>query len=1088
MNGKRIGLSVVLAVLISLNIAAQPVWVDSTLNPRFYPGGGASCPSVLYNPDYFLGRGEPFLYKMWFTSRYPPGIGMAASHDGTNWTILSIPEPGLVNPNHAVVLFDAEYFGSPPYSYRMWYWAQSENVYSIASIHTARSLDGVNWIDDQAITQVGTSVVVDNGTNWNRGSYGPVAVIYNAYGSATLDDSDVFNNRFVMYYDGTTGSQEAWGLAYSVDGLLWKGYNGGAAPVLPAGGTGAWDENFAGRGSLVHIPNGGWELWYGGGVTAPNQGIGHATSPNGIAWTRDPANPLTDLGCPATDSPLGCDGSWNASQNYAPAVLAWSNDDGCSVQTLRMWRSGKSAASGDASYSIGYAEKAVPSGPVRSVPGIYPDIGSAVLAANPGDMIQVAAGTYAENLVIDKPLVIQGAGAGLTTLVPAVSNPDCGGTGGDDPLCGGASHIVLVQSGCVTIRDLTVDGNNPDLTSGVTSGGVDVDARNGILLDRTLDSYDHFTVYNCEVKNIYLMGICAYQTGVSVNRPQINIHDNVMSNVAGSTDYSKGIFICYSAGKVAGNTVTGTPDAISASWSRGMDFLNNTVRLCGSGVHTDNAGSFDYDATDLIQGNSVSGGVRFGSPPRPSYGVWALTPYQTLDVIGNIAIGLDVGLAVHGEGATYAMVSFNGNTVDGQGAEDSVGALVTTDQRGAGSSNSGAFFFGDALKNCDTGLQVDQQTGTTATVWATDTTIAGNRTGVQITGAGGTGPDVTLGGSLSAACTIADNCDSNIRLVSSPSDVAATYNFWGATCESLVQQGIWDETDDPALGAVTYSPWTDAAHTVTYTSGSGPSCEDLWSGKSVTASPWMNQAGAAAQHTIQWVAMAGETRVTAWRFTFPPPYAVHGFAVGATGSFTRAGSATVTYAVLGTNSSSAYVDIDGSCAYTPGTDYPLARVGNAFTLSFPVSGTEPETETRILTLNAGVADNPATGGIYVIPNLFSTSQGSVDCPNASEVILGCEDTLTGSIGDSLRIVCPGTVPTISWDPVAPEPCMSGYAVFASTDCTAWGAFQNITAQDQDLDATDTNFEYPLPTDPLVFFLVREAGCTGNYGPLGHYGL
>lgn len=69
------------------------------------------------------------------------------------------------------------------------------------------------------------------------GSYGPIDVFYNATGSNGLDDANVWNNKFVMYYDGTTGAFEEIGLAYSTDGILWKGYG----RVLKRGNDGVWE-------------------------------------------------------------------------------------------------------------------------------------------------------------------------------------------------------------------------------------------------------------------------------------------------------------------------------------------------------------------------------------------------------------------------------------------------------------------------------------------------------------------------------------------------------------------------------------------------------------------------------------------------------------------------------------------------------------------------------------------------------------------------------------------------------------------------------------------------------------------------------
>jgi len=41
-----------------------------------------------------------------------------------------------------------------------------------------------------------------------------------------------------MYYDGTDGSMEETGLAYSIDGLYWEAYSGN--PVLAASPSPAW--------------------------------------------------------------------------------------------------------------------------------------------------------------------------------------------------------------------------------------------------------------------------------------------------------------------------------------------------------------------------------------------------------------------------------------------------------------------------------------------------------------------------------------------------------------------------------------------------------------------------------------------------------------------------------------------------------------------------------------------------------------------------------------------------------------------------------------------------------------------------------
>src|SRR5512137_3019855 len=143
--------------LVTLTTASA--WVDGSGNPVFAPSRGAYYPSVLYDAAAFSGHGAAYPYKMWYTNRTPWGIGLAGSNDGVTWTLLTTGGTGLANPHHAVVAYDAGGFGGTPYCYRIWYWAQSENLYSIGAIHTARSADGIAWTDDQALTQVGSTVI-----------------------------------------------------------------------------------------------------------------------------------------------------------------------------------------------------------------------------------------------------------------------------------------------------------------------------------------------------------------------------------------------------------------------------------------------------------------------------------------------------------------------------------------------------------------------------------------------------------------------------------------------------------------------------------------------------------------------------------------------------------------------------------------------------------------------------------------------------------------------------------------------------------------------------------------------------------------
>ena len=58
-----------------------------------------------------------------------------------------------------------------------------------------------------------------------------------------------------------------------------------------------------------------------------------------------------------------------------------------------------------------------------NVPGDQPTIQAAVNAASAGDTIVVAAGTYNEDVLVNKTVVVQGAGAGSSSVMDCCGMP-----------------------------------------------------------------------------------------------------------------------------------------------------------------------------------------------------------------------------------------------------------------------------------------------------------------------------------------------------------------------------------------------------------------------------------------------------------------------------------------------------------------------------------------------------------------------------------------------------------------------------------------------------------------------------------------
>jgi hypothetical protein len=442
--------------------------------------------------------------------------------------------------------------------------------------------------------------------------------------------------------------------------------------------------------------------------------------------------------------------------------------------------------------AVGRLSAAAPCVSPGGAHGCSASINAAIAAAAPGDTIRIDAGRYVENVVIDKSVTLAGRNEGDDVVImPAISSANpCEGSS----LCGGAaSNIILVRANNVTIRDLTLDGDNPALTSGIVRDGADLDARNGIITDHSAGVWSNLSVLNVTIRNIYLRGVYASSGGSFLFK------GNTVTNVQGD-GYSIAMFNFGGSGAFIKNRVTKAADAIASNWSTGVQFLNNTVRKSASGIHTDNTG-----AADVISGNHVSDGT------DGSWGIWVFVPYVGVTVKDNDVSGMDVGLAGF-SGALMApnaavVTTFINNDVRGRRTAGSVGVFLTTDTLGYGQSDAAATLTGNTVQDFETGVVIQTATGQSMNVAASCNAITGSTKQSVI--AGGLAADAfhlgepTPGGGFQSIAFSTNTIDGKKIGIENRagSSIMATDNYWGCSA------GPNAKGCNTTVGPVISTPW-----------------------------------------------------------------------------------------------------------------------------------------------------------------------------------------------------------------------------------------------------------------------------------------
>ena len=347
-------------------------------------------------------------------------------------------------------------------------------------------------------------------------------------------------------------------------------------------------------------------------------------------------------------------------------------------------------------------------------------INTAIGDASAGWTVWIEAGTFTEDVIVNKSVTIRGAGQGQTIIRPATSFENaCGGS-----LCPGSStSVILIQASNVTIHDLTVDGMND-----AVDGAGNIDARNGIIENHVLATpYNNNEIYNVTVQNIFLRGIQMGSGGTG-----FNVHDNTVLNVESDAGgNSIGIAVFSGSGTVANNYVDPgiNGSGINMNRSSGTLITGNTITNAALGINSGNYGEITPGATsvDTITGNTVT---------NSTWGILGYAGYDTINITDNTVLNADeVGIAIIGQNNAAQQATISGNTIDGQGDPDTIGIYIEASYTDVGityPTDVNATISDNIVINNAYGIAIDGSATTDANVPIDGNQIENNNVGIQI--------------------------------------------------------------------------------------------------------------------------------------------------------------------------------------------------------------------------------------------------------------------------------------------------------------------------------------------------------------------
>ena len=336
-----------------------------------------------------------------------------------------------------------------------------------------------------------------------------------------------------------------------------------------------------------------------------------------------------------------------------------------------------------------------------NVPGDYPTIQQAINAANLDDTINVATGTYQEDIAINKSLTLQGAGKTATTILRDTE----------------INQVVLIQASNVKIDGFKIDGGTaPYACSNIVK-----------LSTAGSPPYENIEITNSHI--LHSVNSAVSLTGKdkdSVGRGY-RVNDNIIEYFADGSG-NAGVYVNFALdAEVKRNTITNSNPTSYLYGGTGVYFFdyssgtisNNNISKCYGSIMVNSNVEETY-----IDSNTISS----------RYGVLEVEAFKKIHITNNIITTRQIktppdyhnekGIVLGGDGDWYDSCppydwqvdnlqhEVSGNTITGtyKGGEGSIGIVVQPGMIDRDYGASGTVM-GNTISNYDNGLKVYGKSG-----------------------------------------------------------------------------------------------------------------------------------------------------------------------------------------------------------------------------------------------------------------------------------------------------------------------------------------------------------------------------------------